>query len=95
MLVQDLATKVTVVLTGGLFCKSILGKGDPKPCSFLLSFSLGYQEDDGQRHFMDVSLLQEEAQSESRARAWDCLTLKATCWDQHEGQAGYPGLLSW
>lgn len=79
MLVQDLATKVSAVLIGGLFCKSMLGKGDPKPCSFLLSPSWRYQEDDGQGHFMNVSWLQEEAQSESRTRPWGCLTPKVIC----------------
>ncbi|XP_065547448.1 uncharacterized protein LOC136020353 [Lathamus discolor] len=53
--VQDQATKVRAVLIGGLFCKSVLGKGDPKSCSFLLSPSWCYQKDDGQGHFMDVS----------------------------------------
>lgn len=35
VLVQDLATKATeaVGLIAGLFCESILGKGDPKPWS--------------------------------------------------------------
>lgn len=89
---QDLTTKATdaVGVIAGLVCKSILSKGDPKPLVLLLSLSWDDQDDDGWGHFVHVSLQQacEEAQPESRARAWGCLISKATCQDQHEAQAG-------